>query len=438
MSDRSENGLPASPGLERDPGGDEPWLARGPWNGNAIALACQVDELRQLNKRLELMNLGLGAHNRHLERQLDEAQARMQHLEGELHKAWAHSAFCEQRLGCLRYRLVDRLNNVARRVPLAQRVAKAGLKRTVRLARRIKARLRSRDSTPLALAPPPTVPEGDSALRARWGSGDGTIESAAHFRPCPSRKDGQFGTDALGVPASADVAEDLIYDIGMNNGDDTAFYLAMNYRVVAVEANPELVEQARRRFAPEIAHGRLHIINKAIAETVGTAKFWVNDVNSHWSSLIEWVGGRDGTTHHAIDVECITFEDILREYGIPHYLKIDIERADIYCIKALESFKRPDYISIQAHSVEYIDVLAALGYTEFKMIDQRRHNSNPKMEGKYIFPEGASGPFGEDSEGAWETEEEVKGRMARHLASWNETNPTDRTWYHFHARRRPL
>ena len=176
MSDRSENGLPASPGLEREPGGYEPWSARGPWNGNAFALACQVDELRQLNKRLELMNLGLGAHNRHLERQLDETRARMQgeldetrarmqHLEGELHKAWAHSAFCEQRLGCLRYRLVDRLNNIAWRMPLAQRVAKAGLKRTVRLARRIKARLRSRDSTPLALAPPPTVPEGDSALR---------------------------------------------------------------------------------------------------------------------------------------------------------------------------------------------------------------------------------------------------------------------------------
>ncbi len=165
MSDRSENGLPASLGLEREPGGDEPRSARGPWNGNAFALACQVNELRQLNKRLELMNLGLGAHNRHLEWQLDETrarlqgeldetqarmqgeldetQARMQHLERELHKAWAHSAFCEQRLACLRYRLVDRLNNIAWRVPLAQRVAKAGLKRTVRLARRIKARLRS-------------------------------------------------------------------------------------------------------------------------------------------------------------------------------------------------------------------------------------------------------------------------------------------------------
>ena len=35
---------------------------------------------------------------------------------------------------------------------------------------------------------------------------------------------------------------DLIYDIGMNNGDDTAFYLIRGYRVLAIEANPELAE----------------------------------------------------------------------------------------------------------------------------------------------------------------------------------------------------
>ena len=35
---------------------------------------------------------------------------------------------------------------------------------------------------------------------------------------------------------------DLIYDVGMHNGADTAFYLAKGFRVVAVEANPELVQ----------------------------------------------------------------------------------------------------------------------------------------------------------------------------------------------------
>jgi hypothetical protein len=42
---------------------------------------------------------------------------------------------------------------------------------------------------------------------------------------------------------------DLLYDVGMNNGDDTAYYLYKGFRVVAVEADPVLVEAARERFA---------------------------------------------------------------------------------------------------------------------------------------------------------------------------------------------
>ncbi len=32
---------------------------------------------------------------------------------------------------------------------------------------------------------------------------------------------------------------DLIFDVGMNNGDDTDFDLAKGFRVVAIEANPD-------------------------------------------------------------------------------------------------------------------------------------------------------------------------------------------------------
>ena len=33
----------------------------------------------------------------------------------------------------------------------------------------------------------------------------------------------------------------LIYDVGMHNGDDTAYYLRRGFRVVAIEPNPALV-----------------------------------------------------------------------------------------------------------------------------------------------------------------------------------------------------
>ena len=57
--------------------------------------------------------------------------------------------------------------------------------------------------------------------------------------------------------AGAEVVDDLVYDVGMHRGEDTAYYLAKGYRVVAIEANPELVGECRERFSDAIASGKL-------------------------------------------------------------------------------------------------------------------------------------------------------------------------------------
>ena len=56
-----------------------------------------------------------------------------------------------------------------------------------------------------------------------------------------------------------------IYDFGMNNGDDADYYLLKTDKVVGVEANPELCVQVERRFAREIADGRLVVLNCALS-----------------------------------------------------------------------------------------------------------------------------------------------------------------------------
>ena len=59
----------------------------------------------------------------------------------------------------------------------------------------------------------------------------------------------------------------LIFDLGANEGEDTAFYLAKGFNVVAVEANPDIVDRLRIRFGDEIVAGRLHIEDRAIADS---------------------------------------------------------------------------------------------------------------------------------------------------------------------------
>jgi FkbM family methyltransferase len=84
-----------------------------------------------------------------------------------------------------------------------------------------------------------------------------------------------------------------VIDVGMNDGSDTAYYLHCGYRVIAIEANPQLVAAAKRRFAREIAEGKLAVLNVGIAPQEGIADFYVAS-NHQWSSFSKEVASRRG------------------------------------------------------------------------------------------------------------------------------------------------
>src|SRR5438105_4006448 len=81
--------------------------------------------------------------------------------------------------------------------------------------------------------------------------------------------------------------DDLVFDIGMHKGEDTAFYLKKGYRVVAIEADPDLAAMCRKRFQSHIEDGSLHIIEGAIVAKddlrKGTVKFYKNQ-RSIWGT----------------------------------------------------------------------------------------------------------------------------------------------------------
>ena len=67
------------------------------------------------------------------------------------------------------------------------------------------------------------------------------------------------------------VQRDLIYDLGMFEGQDAAFYMSKGFRVISLEANPELCERNSQKYAREIADGRLTIVPKALWHEAGSA-----------------------------------------------------------------------------------------------------------------------------------------------------------------------
>ena len=267
----------------------------------------------------------------------------------------------------------------------------------------------------------------------------------------------------------------LIFDVGMHVGKDTEFYLKKGFRVVAVEANPRLVEFVSRRLRPYIAEGALRIYPVAIGERDGRIPFFVNRQKDDWGTASEDFARRNeraGTAHDVVEVECVRFERILEECGIPYYLKVDIEGADRLCVEALSAFEqRPRYVSIEAgldsldRALGELALLETLGYRSFKIVNQalnyRVRCPNPPLEGEYVaarFDGHTSGPFGEETPGPWITAEEVRAcypALARELsrygpgtgfpmslrwlynASMRVLGGTPLGWYDLHARLAP-
>lgn len=132
-------------------------------------------------------------------------------------------------------------------------------------------------------------------------------------------------SDSLRAPPSP-VDPKLICDVGFYRGFDTAHYLDCGFRVVAIEADPVLVEAGRRKFADEIDSGRRTLLGVGIAEHTGRGTFWTAPRHRVLNSFIpKRLEGRKAVP---VEVETRVFSEILDEYGVPIYLKIDIEGCD--------------------------------------------------------------------------------------------------------------
>jgi FkbM family methyltransferase len=280
------------------------------------------------------------------------------------------------------------------------------------------------------------------------------------------------------------MTRDLVFDVGMNNGDDTAYYLYKGFRVVAIEADPTLVEQARERFREAIRRGQLEIVNAAIGPRDEIAQFWICDQKSEWNSFDRKVASRRGLPHHAIPVQCRRFRDLLAQYTTPLYLKIDIEGHDHFCVDDLDAHDLPQYISLEMGPLENLFKLQDLGYKGFKLITQNNHTQlavdlfsakalikrhlspHPTMyrvgvrfakAGRRVlrsltpfnssrptgarcsgwqFSFGSSGPFGEDTDGSWQTLDDAAFTwVAYQLGRSHYGPPSLDVWHDVHATR---
>ena len=220
----------------------------------------------------------------------------------------------------------------------------------------------------------------------------------------------------------------LIYDVGGHLGEDTDFYLRKGFKVVAIEANPVLAEKLRERFSSNLSDGSLTLIDSAIAEDTGEVDFYVNQSFSIWGTIrptwAERNAGFGSSSSQLIKVKATNFSDVLSQHGVPYYLKIDIEGADLLCLESLaQKPDKPRFVSIESEKKSWdgllheFEMFEKLGYSHFKIVDQknidRQKPPNPAVEGQFVdhtFEPGSSGLFGDELPGKWLTRNQALRR----------------------------
>lgn len=222
----------------------------------------------------------------------------------------------------------------------------------------------------------------------------------------------------------------VIYDFGMNNGDDVEYYLLKADRVVGVEANRGLCEQARQRFSDALASGRLTILNVALAERDGGGPipFYLHKKN-HVLSQLPLPPEDQRRDFDQVLVECRTPAAIVREHGDPAYIKIDVEHFDLAVLENLfvESIFPPE-ISAESHTIGVFARLVTAGYKAFNLVEGptvaavygRATIATRSGPRPFAFATHSAGPFGEDIRTPWEDADSFFHRLADAGLGWKD------------------
>ena len=157
---------------------------------------------------------------------------------------------------------------------------------------------------------------------------------------------------------------DLIFDIGANQGYKTQIFLQLGAKIVAVdpdEANQKVLKEKFLTY--RFTKKPVFVVRKAISDRKGSETFWVDEPGSAKNTLNEkWVNilrvdenkfGKPLGFRQSVTVETLRLEDLISEYGLPFFVKIDVEGHEAAVLRGLQ---RPvPYLSFEVNLPEFKD-----------------------------------------------------------------------------------
>jgi FkbM family methyltransferase len=168
---------------------------------------------------------------------------------------------------------------------------------------------------------------------------------------------------------------DLVFDVGANVGNRTKVFLKLGARVIAVEPQRQcavLLESAFR------GSRSLTVVRKALGATPVEAEMLMADVDTISSLSPEWVRsvresgrfrGHEWTRTERVEVD--TLDNLIKHYGRPAFVKIDVEGYELEVLSGLSTPVRalsfeftPEYL---ANTVKCIDRICGIAGARFQI-----------------------------------------------------------------------
>ncbi|MFA5957943.1 FkbM family methyltransferase [Hyphomicrobium sp.] len=132
----------------------------------------------------------------------------------------------------------------------------------------------------------------------------------------------------------------LVFDVGAHVGDRVSSFRRLGARVIAVEPQPLLFSALHH------LHGRdplVEIVDRAVGADAGIRELFVNTANPTVSTLSEDFvhqaegarGWEDQIWDVHIPIEIVTLDGLIARYGVPDFIKIDVEGYEAAVLRGL-------------------------------------------------------------------------------------------------------
>lgn len=158
---------------------------------------------------------------------------------------------------------------------------------------------------------------------------------------------------------------DVIFDVGANEGFKADLFLRLGARVIAIDPDEENQSILRERFAKfRLVRKPIEIVGKAVSDRSALETMWidgpgsaVNTLSEKWATALKTNKARHAYGHCGLDferqktVQTITLEDLIALYGLPIFIKIDVEGYELNVIKGLQH--PVPYLSFEVNLPEF-------------------------------------------------------------------------------------